>query len=235
MIYGKLKEEVNKMTILVVEDEVKLARALQLELEFEGYTVRLCHDGKEALKLILEETFELIILDVMLPSLSGMDILRRLRKENERIPVIMLTARDQIYDKVSGLDYGANDYITKPFEIEELLARIRVQLRLTENVIHEDEKNLLLIKDIKINLSTYEVTRANQPVELTKREFELLVFLVKNKNHVLSRDQLLTEVWGYDYMGETNVVDVYVRYLRQKLEYQLIETVRGVGYMVRSE
>lgn len=223
------------MTILVVEDEVKLARALQLELEFEGYTVRLCHDGKEALKLILEETFELIILDVMLPSLSGMDILRRLRKENERIPVIMLTARDQIYDKVSGLDYGANDYITKPFEIEELLARIRVQLRLTENVIHEDEKNLLLIKDIKINLSTYEVTRANQPVELTKREFELLVFLVKNKNHVLSRDQLLTEVWGYDYMGETNVVDVYVRYLRQKLEYQLIETVRGVGYMVRSE
>lgn len=235
MIYGKLKEEVNKMTILVVEDEVKLARALQLELEFEGYTVRLCHDGKEALKLILEETFELIILDVMLPSLSGMDILRRLRKENERIPVIMLTARDQIYDKVSGLDYGANDYITKPFEIEELLARIRVQLRLTENVIHEDEKNLLLIKDIKINLSTYEVTRANQPVELTKREFELLVFLVKNKNHVLSRDQLLTEVWGYDYMGETNVVDVYVRYLRQKLDYELIETVRGVGYMVRSE
>ncbi|WP_089803257.1 response regulator transcription factor [Halolactibacillus alkaliphilus] len=225
----------NKMTILVVEDEVKLARALQLELEFEGYTVRLCHDGKEALKLILEETFELIILDVMLPSLSGMDILRRLRKENERIPVIMLTARDQIYDKVSGLDYGANDYITKPFEIEELLARIRVQLRLTENVIHEDEKNLLLIKDIKINLSTYEVTRANQPVELTKREFELLVFLVKNKNHVLSRDQLLTEVWGYDYMGETNVVDVYVRYLRQKLDYELIETVRGVGYMVRSE
>ncbi|GEN57620.1 putative transcriptional regulatory protein YkoG [Halolactibacillus alkaliphilus] len=223
------------MTILVVEDEVKLARALQLELEFEGYTVRLCHDGKEALKLILEETFELIILDVMLPSLSGMDILRRLRKENERIPVIMLTARDQIYDKVSGLDYGANDYITKPFEIEELLARIRVQLRLTENVIHEDEKNLLLIKDIKINLSTYEVTRANQPVELTKREFELLVFLVKNKNHVLSRDQLLTEVWGYDYMGETNVVDVYVRYLRQKLDYELIETVRGVGYMVRSE
>lgn len=235
MIYGKLKEEVNMMTILVVEDEVKLARALQLELEFEGYNVRLCHDGKEALQLILEETFDLIILDVMLPSLSGMDILRRLRKENERMPVIMLTARDQIYDKVSGLDYGANDYITKPFEIEELLARIRVQLRLKEGVAPEEEKNTLFIKDIKINLSTYEVTKADQPVELTKREFELLVFLVENKNHVLSRDQLLTEVWGYDYMGETNVVDVYVRYLRQKLDYQLIETVRGVGYMVRSE
>ncbi|GEM01161.1 DNA-binding response regulator, OmpR family, contains REC and winged-helix (wHTH) domain [Halolactibacillus halophilus] len=223
------------MTILVVEDEVKLARALELELQFEGYDVKLSHDGKEALRLMLKETFELVILDVMLPNLSGMDILRRLRKENETLPVIMLTARDQIYDKVSGLDYGANDYMTKPFEIEELLARIRVQLRknaLEDEILNADQ---LGVKDIVIYLSTYEVKKDQTPVELTKREFELIAFLVKNKNQVLTRDQLLAEVWGYDYMGETNVVDVYVRYLRQKLGYELIETVRGVGYMVRSE
>ncbi len=223
------------MTILVVEDEVKLARALELELEFEGYDIVLSHDGKEALQLMLDQTFELVILDVMLPNLSGMDILRRLRKENETMPVIMLTARDQIYDKVSGLDYGANDYMTKPFEIEELLARIRVQLR--KNPLEEDlpKADLLAVKDIVINLSTYEVKKDQTLVELTKREFELITFLVKHKGQVLTRDQLLAEVWGYDYMGETNVVDVYVRYLRQKLGYELIETVRGVGYMVRSE
>lgn len=223
------------MTILVVEDEVKLARALELELQFEDYDVKLSHDGKEALQLILEETFELVILDVMLPNLSGMDILRRLRKENETLPVIMLTARDQIYDKVSGLDYGANDYMTKPFEIEELLARIRVQLR--KNPLDDDNTSAdqLAVKDIVIYLSTYEVKKNQTPIELTKREFELIAFLVKHKNQVLTRDQLLAEVWGYDYMGETNVVDVYVRYLRQKLGYELIETVRGVGYMVRSE
>lgn len=223
------------MTILVVEDEVKLARALELELKFEGYDVLLCHDGKEALQLMLDQTFELVILDVMLPNLSGMDILRRLRKENETLPVIMLTARDQIYDKVSGLDYGANDYITKPFEIEELLARIRVQLRKNPLAPETDQADQLAIKDVVIYLSTYEVKKDDRLVELTKREFELMAYLVRNKNHVLTRDQLLAEVWGYDYMGETNVVDVYVRYLRQKLGYELIETVRGVGYMVRSE
>ena len=223
------------MTILVVEDEVKLARALELELQFEGYDVKLSHDGKEALQLMLDEVFELVILDVMLPNLSGMDILRRLRKENEALPVIMLTARDQIYDKVSGLDYGANDYMTKPFETEELLARIRVQLR--KNPLDDDKTNAdqLAVKDIVIYLSTYEVKKNQTPIELTKREFELIAYLVKHKNQVLTRDQLLAEVWGYDYMGETNVVDVYVRYLRQKLGYELIETVRGVGYMVRSE
>nr|WP_177220633.1 response regulator transcription factor [Halolactibacillus miurensis] len=223
------------MTILVVEDEVKLARALELELKFEGYDVLLCHDGKEALQLMLDQTFELVILDVMLPNLSGMDILRRLRKENETLPVIMLTARDQIYDKVSGLDYGANDYITKPFEIEELLARIRVQLRKNPLALETDQADQLAIKDVVIYLSTYEVKKDDRLVELTKREFELMAYLARNKNHVLTRDQLLAEVWGYDYMGETNVVDVYVRYLRQKLGYELIETVRGVGYMVRSE
>lgn len=223
------------MTILVVEDEVKLARALELELEFEGYDIVLCHDGKEALQLMLDQSFELVILDVMLPNLSGMDILRRLRKENETLPVIMLTARDQIYDKVSGLDYGANDYMTKPFEIEELLARIRVQLRKSPLEEEKFSTDRLAVKDVIIYLSTYEVKKNQQLVELTKREFELIAFLVKHKDQVLTRDQLLTEVWGYDYMGETNVVDVYVRYLRQKLGYELIETVRGVGYMVRSE
>lgn len=222
----------SRLNILVVEDEKKLARVLQLELVYEGYQVTTVYDGREALKLINQEEFDLILLDVMLPGLSGMEILRRMRKDQQVTPVILLTARDATYDKVSGLDLGANDYMTKPFEIEELLARIRAQLRNNQNQIRQQNQQIKL-KELVIDEAQHQTTWQGQLVELTKREFDLLVYLAKNANQVLSRDQLLSEVWGFDYAGETNVVDVYVRYLRQKIDYQLIETVRGIGYIIR--
>lgn len=222
----------SRLNILVVEDEKKLARVLQLELVYEGYQVTTVYDGREALKLINQEDFDLILLDVMLPGLSGMEILRRMRKDQQVTPVILLTARDATYDKVSGLDLGANDYMTKPFEIEELLARIRAQLRNNQNQIRQQNQQIKL-KELVIDEAQHQTTWQGQLVELTKREFDLLVYLAKNANQVLSRDQLLSEVWGFDYAGETNVVDVYVRYLRQKIDYQLIETVRGIGYIIR--
>jgi len=221
------------MDILIVEDEKKLARALQLELEYEDYQVTLVHDGREALTLINEDDFDLILLDIMLPSLSGMEILRRIRKDEIQIPVILLTARDETYDKVSGLDLGANDYVTKPFEIEELLARIRTQLRTNQHLRKANDE--IKIGELIIDQAQYQVIWLNEEVRLTKREFDLLVYLAKNKNHVLSGEQLLSQVWGFDYVGETNVVDVYIRYLRQKIDYQLIETVRGIGYIIRDE
>ena len=222
----------SRLNILVVEDEKKLARVLQLELVYEGYQVTTVYDGREALKLINQEDFDLILLDVMLPGLSGMEILRRMRKDQQVTPVILLTARDATYDKVSGLDLGANDCMTKPFEIEELLARIRAQLRNNQNQIRQQNQQIKL-KELVIDEGQHQTTWQGQLVELTKREFDLLVYLAKNANQVLSRDQLLSEVWGFDYAGETNVVDVYVRYLRQKIDYQLIETVRGIGYIIR--
>ncbi|NMA90469.1 MAG: response regulator transcription factor, partial [Amphibacillus sp.] len=170
---------------------------------------------------------------IMLPGLSGMEILRRMRKDGSLTPVILLTARDATYDKVSGLDLGANDYMTKPFEIEELLARIRAQLRQSQNQVSKSKQ--IKIKDLVIDIGQYQTTWQDEVVELTKREFDLLVYLASNSNQVLSRDQLLSEVWGFDYVGETNVVDVYIRYLRQKIDYQLIETVRGIGYVIRTE
>ena len=221
------------MDILVVEDEKKLARALELELKYEGYQTATIHDGREALQHIKEKDYDLILLDIMLPSLSGMEILRRMRKDKIHTPVILLTARDATYDKVSGLDLGANDYITKPFEIEELLARIRAQLRHVNR--HSVKNEIIEIGELTIDEAQHQVTWQNEIVELTKREFDLLLYLAQNVNQVLSRDQLLTEVWGFDYFGETNVVDVYIRYLRQKTDYQLIETVRGVGYILREE
>lgn len=183
--------------------------------------------------IISDKTYDLILLDIMLPGLSGMEILRRMRKDGSLTPVILLTARDATYDKVSGLDLGANDYITKPFEIEELLARIRAQLRQSQNQVSKSKQ--IKIKDLVIDIGQYQTTWQDEVVELTKREFDLLVYLASNSNQVLSRDQLLSEVWGFDYVGETNVVDVYIRYLRQKIDYQLIETVRGIGYVIRTE
>lgn len=221
------------MDILIVEDEKKLARALQLELEYEDYQVTLVHDGREALTLIDEHIYDLILLDIMLPSLSGMEILRRMRKDEIQIPVILLTARDATYDKVSGLDLGANDYITKPFEIEELLARIRAQLRNSQK--QATKHPVIKFGQLMIDEAQHQVAWKNKMIELTKREFDLLLYLTKNVNQVLSRDQLLSQVWGFDYAGETNVVDVYIRYLRQKIDYQLIETVRGIGYIIRDE
>lgn len=223
--------------ILIVEDEVQLARLMELELDHEGYAVKVSHNGREALELLKEEEFDLVLLDIMLPEMDGIEVCDRLRKFSD-IPVIMVTAKDAVPEKVEALDTGADDYITKPFAIEELLARIRALLRRKEREKREDN-NVLLIADLEIDTDKYKVKRADQEVELTKKEFDLLVYLVENQGIVLSREDILSNIWGYDYLGETNIVDVYIRYLRSKIddpfEQKLIKTVRGVGYVIRDD
>ncbi|MEY8192587.1 response regulator transcription factor [Peribacillus simplex] len=224
--------------ILIIEDEEKIARVLQLELDHEGYQTELAFTGKAGLERAEAEEWDLILLDVMLPELNGIEVLRRYRKKNGTTPVILLTARDAVPDKVNGLDHGANDYVTKPFEIEELLARIRACFRTNVRERQpEVELDELKIHDLKLNLGTRDIHRQGKRIELTSREFDLLVYLLQNKNQVLSREQILTHVWGYDFAGDTNVVDVYIRYLRKKIDYpfdlQLIHTYRGVGYSLK--
>ena len=223
--------------ILLVEDEEKLARFVELELTHEGYQVEKAFDGRTGLELAEKGGFDLLLLDIMLPGLNGLEVLRRLRKEGSSVPVIMLTARDAVMDKVTGLDMGADDYVTKPFSIEELLARIRAALR--KQTVQKKEDSLLSCADLTVDVSRHRVTRGGKEIELTGREFSLLQFFMENKTIVLSRDQLLEKVWGYDYLGETNVVDVYVRYLRGKIdegfEPKLLQTVRGVGYVLRDD
>ncbi|MCL2368874.1 MAG: response regulator transcription factor [Oscillospiraceae bacterium] len=226
--------------VLVVEDEEKIARFIELELQYEGYEVTKTIDGRHGLELAETGDYDLLLLDIMLPGLNGIEVLRRLRKTSS-LPVIMLTARDAVMDKVSGLDMGANDYITKPFAIEELLARIRVCLRKGPggSAAEVGAEGELTCGALRLNPQRHEVQYDGTAVELTSREFSLLQTLLENKNIVLSRDTLLERVWGYDYMGETNVVDVYIRYLRAKIddkfEIKLIRTIRGVGYVVKEE
>lgn len=225
----------SKPTILIVEDEEKLSRVIQLELEYEAYITEVANNGKDALRLIEARDFDLVLLDIMLPELSGLEVLRRVRRANNATPIILLTARDLVHDKVSGLDLGANDYITKPFEIEELLARIRVHLR--KPLINDQLGEQLSVGDLTVNISKHEVKRSDQAIDLTPREFDLLVCLLTNKNIVLTRDKLIEHVWGYDYLGDTNVVDVYIRYLRKKIDNDFkvpyVQTVRGVGYTIK--
>ncbi|MFC4556758.1 response regulator transcription factor [Virgibacillus kekensis] len=221
--------------ILIVEDDQKISRVLQLELEYENYKTETANDGKRALKLMEEKEWDLILLDIMIPELSGLEVLRRIRKTDQMTPIILVTARDQVFDKVSGLDSGANDYITKPFQIEELLARIRVHLRVPK--LTKEVQNILSVGDLTVDLDGHEVRREERLIELTAREFDLLSCLLKNKNIVMTREQLIEQVWGFDYYGETNVVDVYIRYLRQKIDKNYdpayIQTVRGVGYTIK--
>ncbi|MFD6438859.1 response regulator transcription factor [Peribacillus sp. NPDC060186] len=224
--------------ILIIEDEEKIARVLTLELNHEGYQTESAFTGKTGLERAEAEEWDLILLDVMLPELNGIEVLRRFRKKNGQTPVILLTARDAVPDKVNGLDHGANDYVTKPFEIEELLARIRACFRMnTGRSQSEDKAESLTVHDLQLNLGTRDILRQGKRIELTTREFDLLVYLMQNKNQVLSRDQILSHVWGYDFVGDTNVVDVYIRYLRKKIDYpfdlQLIHTYRGVGYSLK--
>lgn len=221
--------------ILVVEDDEKIARVIQLELEFESYEVGNAYTGKEALDKYEEENFDLILLDVMIPELNGLEVLRRIRQKDEAVRIIMLTARDAVMDKVSGLDSGANDYMTKPFEIEELLARIRAQLK--QNEIGQNSKQEeMIFKNIKLLPSSREVFIDGEDVYLTQKEYDLFYYLLSNKNQVLSREQIIESVWGYDYFGDTNTVDVYVRYLRKKIDQEspsIISSVRGIGYMIK--
>ncbi len=220
--------------ILIIEDEEKIARFVELELGYEGYTTTKAFDGRAGLELAETGEFDLVLLDVMLPQLSGMEVLRRLRRTSS-VPIIMLTARDSVMDKVSGLDSGASDYITKPFAIEELLARIRTALRKTR----PDDAGVLSASGLLLDMDRHTVTVMGMPIELTKREFDLLHFLLINKGRVISREALLENVWGFDFTGETNAVDVYVRFLRGKIDevfdIKLIHTVRGVGYVIKDE
>lgn len=220
--------------ILIIEDEVNIARFIELELIHEGNEVDKAYDGREGLDKALSGDYDLILLDVMLPKLNGLEVLRRLRME-KATPVIMLTARDAVMDKVSGLDAGADDYITKPFAIEELLARIRVVLKRHDGMNVASHK--FSVNGVNLDEDRHEVTVNGESIELTNREFELLHTLMRNKNIVLDREKLMNEVCGYDYMGETNIIDVYVRYLRTKIDdrygIKLIQTVRGVGYVIK--
>ena len=220
--------------ILLVEDEEKLARMVEMELRYEGYEVTKAFDGRSGLEQALSGKYDLVLLDIMLPQLSGMEVLRRLRRESQ-VPVIMLTARDSVVDKVSGLDSGADDYITKPFAIEELLARIRAALRTKSG----RDSQMLAVGPLAMEVESRRVTVRGQEVELTKKEFDLLRHLLENKGRVLTREALLDSVWGFDFVGETNSVDVYIRFLRSKIDeafgIKLIHTVRGVGYVIKEE
>lgn len=226
--------------ILIVEDEEKIARFIELELCHEGYEVTKVSDGRDGLKLAESGQFDLLLLDIMLPGLNGMEVLRRLRRASN-MPVIILTARDAVMDRVSGLDLGADDYITKPFFIEELLARIRAVLRKHPEAtkIPVAAHTMLKCGRLALDEAAHEVWYDGHRIELTSREFTLLAYMMKNQNIVLSRDTLMAQVWGYDYVGETNVVDVYIRYLRSKIDdvfqIKLIYTVRGVGYVMKDD
>ena len=223
--------------ILIIEDEEKIARFTELELVHEGYEVVKSNNGRDGLEIVENGDIDLVLLDIMIPEINGLEVLRRIRKFSE-LPVIMLTARDAVMDKVSGLDAGADDYITKPFAIEELLARIRTALK-RKVVVKEDNKDVISCGDLLLDRSRHKVTFKDNEIELTKREFDLLQTLMENKNIVLTRDVLMEKVCGYDYIGETNVIDVYIRYLRAKIDdvfnKKMIHTVRGVGYVIKDE
>lgn len=223
--------------ILVVEDDLKIARFIELELNHEGFSVETANDGRTGLDKALEGEFDLIVLDIMLPGLNGMEVCRRIRLNSE-IPIIMLTAKDDIMDKVIGLDFGADDYMTKPFAIEELLARIRRIFRKASSHAPTNS-NTFISGKLKIDYNQYTATYDQTTIELTKTEFDLLHYLAENKNIALTREQILDKVWGYDYFGETKIVDVYIRYLRSKIDdcfsAKFIHTVRGVGYLFKDE
>lgn len=223
--------------IFIVEDERRIARFLQMELEHEGFQTANESNGLRAYERIIQEDYDLVLLDIMLPGMDGLTICKNVRKLSD-IPIIMLTAKDEINDKVTGLDIGADDYITKPFAIQELLARIRAALRKHNNNIKQDEPSVFTFKNITVYLERHEVMVDDTVVELTKKEYDLLLYMLQNHDHVLSREQILQSIWGYEYMGDTNVVDVYIRYLRSKIDDEFnekyIHTVRGIGYVIKT-
>ncbi|MCL1630740.1 response regulator transcription factor [Sporolactobacillus sp. CPB3-1] len=227
-----------KANILLVEDEQSVASFVSAELNFENYHVQEAGDGEEALRIFFqnESRWDLVLLDIMLPKLNGLDVCRRIRNKS-LVPIIMMTARDYVGDKVAGLDGGADDYITKPFEIEELLARVRVAIRRKTRYEAASMSLVHKVGDLVLDIEKRTVVRGGRTFNLTQREFDLLEVLMKNKGRVMTRDELLSKVWGFNFMGQTNIVDVYVRYLRNKIDQdqkiKLIHTVRGVGYVLR--
>ncbi len=219
-----------RFKVLVVEDDAQILRVLRLELEHEGYTVETATDGLAGLEKALKEP-DLVILDLMLPKMDGLEVCTRVRAKST-VPIIMLTAKDRIPDRVSGLDLGADDYLTKPFSVEELLARVRARLR-----ERNPKSSLLSVLDLTMDRDRHEVTRAGRAISLTAKEYALLEYLLLHRNKVHTRDELFNGVWGSDFLGDSNLIDVYIRYLRGKIddgfESKLISTVRGVGYTLR--
>ena len=224
--------------ILVVEDELEIANAVKAELDYEGYKVSVAYDGLTGLTIARQFEFDLILLDWMLPGLTGIEICRRLRQTANKVPIIFLTAQDEISDRVSGLDAGANDYLIKPFNIEELLARVRSTLRRAKDNDQSRNKNILNFADLKLNLITREVYRGDREITLTTKEFNILQYLIANSQQVLSRQQILDRVWDDDFVDNDRLVEVHIRHLRHKLEAKqeprLIQTVRGIGYVLKN-
>lgn len=220
--------------ILIVEDERQMADFITLELKHEGYEVDICYDGEQGYENAINKNYDIILLDIMLPKINGMEVCRRLRIKKET-PIIMLTAKGDITDKVNGLDIGADDYLTKPFEIEELLARMRVILRRKSQAINQSK--IIQVADLKLDLEKKQVTRNDKNIDLTKKEYELLEYLMKNNGIVISREKIIEAVWNYDFVGDTKIVDVFIRYLRSKIDdgydKKLINTVRGFGYVIQ--
>lgn len=223
------------MRILVVEDERDLNRIIAKRLMKEGYSVDCCYDGEEALSYMETGEFDAIILDIMMPKMSGLEVVRTMRTRKNTTPVLFLTAKDSVSDRVAGLDAGAEDYLVKPFAFEELLARIRVMVRKQAGEI----TNIFNIADLSVDIASRKVTRRGDNIELSAKEFDILEYLIRNKGIVLSREKIENHVWNFDYSGGTNVVDVYIRYLRKKIddpyEDKLIHTIRGAGYVLREE
>jgi DNA-binding response OmpR family regulator len=221
--------------ILLVEDDPKLAKFIESELSLEGYHVTVAPNGLDGLTIARDAQPDLLILDWMLPGISGLDICLRLRSTGVQVPIIMLTAKDEVPDRVTGLNAGADDYVTKPFSMEELLARVKARLRRTQ----PNDPDQLQFEDLLLNGLTREVYRGSQLIELTAKEFDLLEFMLENARQVITRDRILEKVWGYDFMGESNIIEVYIRALRIKLEAsnskRLLHTVRGVGYVLREQ
>jgi len=225
-------------TIIVIDDDNKITSMLKRALAFEGYSVTTAANGAEGLKAMLTQDPDLIILDVMMPQIDGLEVCRRIRESGSQVPIIMLTAKDEISDRVRGLDMGADDYLVKPFALEELLARVRVSLRRRTDIPAKLD-TILTYEDISLNVESREVKRSDHMIELTTKEFDLLHFLMQNPNRVLSKDTIMEKIWGFDFSGESNVLEVYIALLRQKMEEhghkRIIQTVRGAGYVLRGE
>ena len=223
------------MRILVVEDEVNLNDIIVKKLKLEHYGVDSCFDGKEALDYIFSAEYDVILLDIMLPKLDGFEVLKKIRNKNIKTPVLLLTAREGIEDRVQGLDFGADDYLVKPFAFDELLARIRVLLRRNT----DNASNIFTLSNLTVNCNSHEVFRDNTSIKLSTREFTILEYMIRNKEKVLSREKIEQHIWDYNYEGGTNVVDVYIRYLRKKIDDnfspKLIHTIRGIGYILKVE
>ena len=227
------------MRILVIEDEKNLNDIIVKKLVLEKYCVDSCFNGNDALDYIFSVEYDVIVSDIMLPGIDGFEILRRIREKEIKTPVLLLTARDGIEDRVKGLDYGADDYLVKPFAFDELMARIRVLLRRNPSSSNSNASNIFSIANLTVNCNSHDVFRDKMPIKLSTREFTILEYMIRNKERVLSREQLEQHIWNYDYEGGTNVIDVYIRYLRRKIdkdfEPKLIHTIRGVGYVLKAE